>query len=81
MCGFAAATAEISSSCADGRFSDSRSVASDWVSSDTTTTATCADLAAATAALMPGASADGVPHSSCEEAPLIDSVYVLPAVS
>ena len=25
---------------------------------------------------MPGASADGGPHSSCEEAPLIASVYV-----
>src|SRR6516165_11838412 len=81
VCGFAAATAEISSSCADGRFSDSRSVASDWVSSDTTTTATDADLAASAAAKMPGASADGVPHSSCDEAPLIDSVYGFPAVS
>ena len=80
VCGLAAATAEISSSCADGRFSDSRSVASDSVSSDTTTTATDADLAAATAALMPGASADGVPHSSCDESPLIDSVYVWPLV-
>src|SRR5271169_1223259 len=80
VCGLAAATAEISSSCADGRFSDSRSVASDSVSSDTTTTATDADLAAATAALMPGASADGVPHSSCDESPLIASVYVWPLV-
>src|SRR6478735_7148985 len=43
VCGLAAATAEISSSWADGRFSDSRSVASDSVSSDTTTTATDAD--------------------------------------
>src|SRR6188508_147406 len=68
-----AAPAEISSSWADGRFSDSRSVASDSVSSDTTTTATDADLAAETAAAMPGASADGVPQRSCEEAPLIDS--------
>src|SRR5215467_7981793 len=63
VCGFAAATAEISSSCADGRFSDSRSVASDSVSSDTTTTATDADLAAAAAALIPVARTDGVPHS------------------
>src|SRR6202035_1501322 len=67
VCGFAAATAEISSSCADGKVSDSRSVASDSVSSDTTTTAVDAALAAATAAVKPGASADGVPHSSCEE--------------
>src|SRR6266568_2668541 len=79
--GFAAATAEISSSWADGRFSDGRSVASDSVSSDTTTTATDADLAAGTAAAMPGASADGVPHSSCDESPLTDSWYVWPAVS
>src|SRR5215472_1146442 len=35
VCGFAAATAEISSSCADGRLSDSRSVASDSGSSAT----------------------------------------------
>src|SRR5215469_12138128 len=35
--GFAAATAEISSSCPDGRFRPSRSVASDSVSSLTTT--------------------------------------------
>ncbi len=81
MCGFAAATAEISSSWADGRFSDGRSVASDSVSSDTTTTATDAAFAAETAALIPGASADGVPHSSCDESPLIDSWYVWPAVS
>src|SRR5712691_10532994 len=70
VCGLAAATAEISSSCADGRFSDSRSVASDCVSSETTTTATDADLAALAAAVMPGARADGVPQSSCDEAPL-----------
>src|ERR1700719_2947645 len=73
VCGFAAATAEISSSCADGRFSDSRSVASDSVSSDTTTTAVEAARAAFTASAMPGASAD--------EAPLIDSLYVCPLVS
>src|SRR5579875_3226196 len=67
--GLAAATAEISSSCADGRLSDGRSVASDSVSSETTTTATFADLAAAAAASMPGASCDGVAQSSCEEGP------------
>ncbi len=78
--GFAAATASISSSCADGRFSDGRSAASDSVSSETTTTAVEADWAALTAALMPGASADGVPHSSCDDWPLIDSVYRCPAV-
>jgi hypothetical protein len=81
VCGLAAATAEISSSWADGRFSDSRSVASDSVSSDTTTTATDEALAAETAAAIPGASADGVPQSNWEEAPLIDSWYVFPAVS
>ena len=81
MRGLAAATAAISSSCADGRLSDGRSVASDSVSSETTTTAADADLAAVTAAVMPGASADGVPHSSCDDAPLIDSAYFWPAVS
>ena len=39
VCGLAAATAEISSFCADGRFRLARSAASDSVSSDTTTTA------------------------------------------
>src|SRR3984885_12644855 len=58
--GFAAATAEISSFCADGRFRLDRSVASDSVSSDTTTTAVLAALAAATARAMPGARSDGV---------------------
>src|SRR6202007_3404951 len=48
--GFAAARAEMSSSCAGGRFSDNRSVASDSVSSETTTTAVDAEVAAATAA-------------------------------
>src|SRR5258708_35723520 len=81
VCGFAAATAWISSSCADGRLSACRSAASDSVSSETTTTAVDAALAALTAALMPGASADGVPHSSCDDRPLIDSVYRRPAVS
>src|SRR6266699_2110805 len=79
--GFAAATASMSSSCADGRLSDGRSAASDSVSSETTTTAVAADVAALTAALMVGASADGVPHSSCDDWPLIDSVYCCPAVS
>src|SRR5579863_5278063 len=81
VCGFAAATASISSSCADGRLSEGRSVASDSVSSDTTTTATDADWAAATAAEIEGASADGVPQSSCDDWPLIDTVYCCPAVS
>src|SRR5579859_261324 len=81
VCGFAAATAWTSSSCADGRLRDGRSAASDSVSSDTTTTAVVADLAALTAALMPGASADGVPHSNCEDWPLMDSAYCCPAVS
>src|SRR5205807_4375060 len=62
VCGFAAATAEISSSCADGRFSEGRSVASDSVSSETTTTAVAAPRAAETAAAMEGARNDGVPH-------------------
>ena len=81
VCGFAAATAWISSSCADGRLSDCRSAASDSVSSETTTTAVDAALAVLTAALMPGARADGVPHSSCDDWPLTDSVYRCPAVS
>src|ERR1700719_4695246 len=59
VCGLAAATAEISSSCAEGRFRPGRSAASVSVSSDTTTTADDADLAAATASLMPGARSDG----------------------
>src|SRR6202050_2910487 len=42
VCGLAAATAEISSFCADGRFRLARSVASDSGSSDTTTTAVVA---------------------------------------
>src|ERR1700735_373760 len=60
VCGLAAATAEISSFCADGRFRPGRSAASVSVSSETTTTAVDADLAAATAWLMPGARPDGV---------------------
>src|SRR5205814_1840230 len=58
VCGLAAATAEMSSSCADGRLRFGRSAASVSVSSDTTTTAVDAALAAATAWLIPGASAD-----------------------
>ena len=63
VCGLAAATAEISSSWAEGRLRLSRSAASVSVSSETTTTAVEADLAAVAALAMPGASADGVPHS------------------
>ena len=74
VCGLAAATAEISSSWADGSYRLGRSVASDSVSSETTTTAVDAAFAAATAAVMSGARSDGVAHSSCEESPLIDSV-------
>ena len=54
VCGFAAATAWISSSCADGKLSDCRSAASDSVSSETTTTAVDAALAALTAAADAG---------------------------
>src|ERR1039457_104063 len=80
VCGLAAATASMSSSCADGRLRFGRSVASDSVSSETTTTAVCAVLAALTAAVMPGASADGVSQSSWDESPLIERVYLVPAV-
>ena len=69
MCGLAAATAEMSSSCAEGRFRLRRSVASDSVSSDTTTTAVDADLAAVTAAAMPGARSDGVAQVSALDGP------------
>jgi hypothetical protein len=41
------------------------------VSSDTTTTATRADLAVAAAWLIPGASADGVAQVRADELPLI----------
>ena len=61
VCGLAAATAEISSSCAEGRLRLSRSVASDSVSSETTTTAVEADLAAATAAVDAGRQRRGRP--------------------
>src|SRR5258708_12577139 len=73
VCGLAAATAEISSFCADGRFRLARSAASDSVSSDTTTTAVAADLAAATAWLIPGASSDGVAQLRWADGPPPDS--------
>ena len=79
--GLAAATAEISSSCAEGRFRPSRSVASDSVSSDTTTTAVDADLAADTAEAMPGARSDGLAQvSALTRAPVSDRVYCWPWV-
>src|SRR5580658_2469094 len=71
--GLAAATAEISSFCADGRFRLARSAASDSVSSDTTTTAVLAALAAVTAAAMPGASCDGVAQLRFADGPPPDS--------
>src|ERR1700728_1608371 len=76
VCGLAAATAEISSFCADGRDRPARSVASDSVSSDTTTTAVAADLAAATACAMPGASSDGVAQLRLADGPPPDSCSV-----
>src|SRR5580692_3697883 len=66
--GLAAATAEISSFWADGRFRLTRSAASDSVSSDTTTIAVRAALAAATARAMPGARSDGVAQLSIVDA-------------
>src|SRR5580700_7527773 len=79
--GLAAATAEISSFCAEGRFRLARSAASDSVSSDTTTTAVDADLAAATAWAIPGARSDGMAQLRLAEGPppLSVSVYVWPA--
>ena len=81
VCGLTAATAEISSSCADGRFRPARSAASDSVSSDTTTTAVAADLAAATACAMPDARSDGVAQLRLADGPppLSVSVYFCPA--
>src|ERR1700733_13785491 len=73
VCGLAAATAEISSFCAEGRFRLGRSAASDSVSSDTTTTAVAADLAALTADAMPGARSDGVAQLRSAEGPPPDS--------
>src|SRR5579863_682046 len=69
VCGLAAATAEISSFCADGRDRPTRSAASDSVSSDTTTTAVAADFAAATADAIPGARSDGVAQLSDADGP------------
>src|SRR5580692_12240120 len=82
VCGLAAATAEMSSFCADGRLRLTRSAASDSVSSDTTTTAVAADFAAATAWAIPSARSDGVAQLSDADGPPPDSdrVYVLPAV-
>ncbi len=71
VCGLAAATGEMSSFCADGRSRLGRSVASDSVSSDATTTALEADVAASTAWAIPGARKDGVPHAKPLESPVI----------
>src|SRR5580693_5684179 len=76
VCGLAAATAETSSFCADGRFRLARSAASVSVSSETTTTAVFADLAAATADAMPGASCDGVAQSRLADSPPPESCSV-----
>src|ERR1700689_255352 len=73
VCGLAAATAEISSFCADGRFRLARSAASDSVSSDTTTTAVLAAFPAVTAAAMPGASSDGVAQLRLADGPAPES--------
>src|SRR5579862_2043020 len=73
VCGLAAATAEISSFCADGRFRLARSAASDSVSSDTTTTAVLAAFAAVTAAAIPGARSDGVAQLRLADGPPPDS--------
>src|ERR1700733_318642 len=74
VCGLAAATAETSSFCADGRFRLARAAVS--VSSETTTTAVFADLAAATADAMPGASCEGVAQSRFSDSPPPDSFSV-----
>src|ERR1700739_2125093 len=81
VCGLAAATAEISSFCADGRDRPARSAASDSVSSDTTTTAVEADFAASTAGAICGARSDGMAQLRLAEGPLPDSWswYVWPA--
>src|SRR5262249_35758153 len=73
VCGLAAATPEISSFCADGRLRLARSAPSDSVSSDTTTTAVAADLAAATACAIGPASSDGVAQLRLAEGPPPDS--------
>src|SRR5690348_3125381 len=69
VCGLAAATAEISSFCADGRLMLARSAASDSVSSDTTTTAVLADSAAVTACAICGDSSDGVAQLRLADGP------------
>src|SRR6202046_2750434 len=76
VCGLAAATAEISSFCADGRLRLALSAASDSVSSDTTTTAVAADLAGGAARGMRGPRSDGVAQLRSADGPLpeIDSV-------
>src|ERR1700683_447263 len=74
--GLAAATAEISSFCADGRFRLARSAASDSVSSDTTTTAVLAAFAAVTAAAIPGARSDGVAQLRLADGPAPESCSV-----
>ena len=74
VCGFAAATAWISSFCADGRSSHGRSVASDSVSSDTTTTAAYADFAAADGGTDVWGEFRGVAQSTCDDSPLMLSV-------
>src|SRR6202167_2371110 len=69
VCGLAAATGEISSFCADGRCRLGRSAPSVSVSSDTTTTAVFAALAAVTACAMPGARSDGVAQLRLADSP------------
>src|ERR1700719_1749225 len=78
VCGLAAATAEISSFCADGRLRLTRSAASDSVSSDTTTTAVEAAFAAATACPITGVSSEGVAQLRLADGPPPESwsVYV-----
>src|SRR5580692_1272830 len=76
VCGLAAATAEISSFWADGRFRLARSAASDSVSSDTTTTAVVAALAAVTACAMPGARSDGIAQLRLADGPPPDNCSV-----
>src|SRR5580700_5615910 len=79
--GLAAATAEISSFWADGRFRLTRSAASDSVSSDTTTTAVEADFAAVTACAICGDRSSGVAQLRLADGPPPESwsVYVWPA--
>src|SRR5580700_266137 len=78
VCGLAAATAEISSSWADGRLRLTRSAASDSVSSDTTTTAVEADCAAVTACWICGNRSSGVAQLRFADGPPPESwsVYV-----